>query len=282
MESVDIYVDMTYTPRVSFGPIPDDWDDDVSGRMRRHRDAVDARWKRDEWIHSLHERYPMSNNDWLKMRKNLLKWQFELIGIPYMDRIPLDVEDMTEVLGWLGVGPGGYVTFCGGAGGNSIRKEYPWDRGHVGKCDEGCWWDVLRYVREQGLIPLQIGGMHEPAIPKSVGVDLRGKTDSVNGLSKVCGFIKDAAFHIGIEGGMVHYARCVDTPSVVVHGPTGKTAFGYQDNVNVGHERCFDCFWATERWYQEPCPHGHETCLNFPSTSEVQHGVNEMIKRLEA
>jgi ADP-heptose:LPS heptosyltransferase len=92
-------------------------------------------------------------------------------------------------------------------------------------------------------------------------------------------WVKDARFHIGIEGGLVHYARCVDTPSIVVHGPTGKTAFGYADNINVGHERCFDCFWKTPEWYSDPCPHEHPTCLNFPDTREVQAAVDMMLAR---
>jgi hypothetical protein len=262
----DLYVDLLYSPRMHFNDRPHE-------RMRQHEREYLAKW--DEWRHSMWDRSPLSGFDWIRLQRNLLDWQFDVLALPYQDRIALTPPSIDQELGWYGLEPGQFVTFAYGAGGNGIRKEYPYDRLSVGGQEYG-WIDVLRYLASKRLKIVQLGYPNEPAIPEQFGVDLRGKTRE---FAKSVAWVKHARFHVGIEGGLVHYAHCCGTPSVCVCGPTGKTAFTYPTNINVGRNACFDCFWRSPQWYQDPCPHKAQICPNFPSVGDIQMAIDDAYSR---
>ncbi|MHC4619397.1 MAG: hypothetical protein ACYTEQ_16750 [Planctomycetota bacterium] len=129
----DIYIDMLYGPRLVFGnpkdiACPEDAEDEVKAataqkrrNMERHKTIFEERWKRDEWLRSIHDRSPLSGQDWIKMRTNLLKWQFDCMGLPYVDKITIDPPDISVKMMANNIKPGGYVTFaCGARSGKSI------------------------------------------------------------------------------------------------------------------------------------------------------------------
>jgi len=86
------------------------------------------------------------------------------------------------------------------------------------------------------------------------GVDrvLIGQTS----LAEAAALIKHAAWHIDVESGLVHLARCFGTRCTVIFGPTSVAYFGYKDNDNIAPSACGDCWWLTETWMAK-CPKGH-------------------------
>ena len=54
--------------------------------------------------------------------------------------------------------------------------------------------------------------------------------------------LKNALFHLDIEGGLVHLATQLGTKCIVLFGPTPVHFFGYQQNVNIVSEKCNGCY----------------------------------------
>jgi ADP-heptose:LPS heptosyltransferase len=154
-------------------------------------------------------------------------------------------------------------------------KEYPWEECAIPEARLGGWLPALRHVASLGYRVVQLGMEDEPRLPRELGVSLLGQT----ALTEATAIMKAAAFHMGVEGGLVHFARCVDTRSIVVCGPTGAKQFGYSSNINLHRDGCTMCFW-NPMWDREHiCLRGYETCKNMPSTSELIHAVEEMARR---
>lgn len=57
----------------------------------------------------------------------------------------------------------------------------------------------------------------------------------------VAHILKNAIFHIDIEGGLVHIASQLGTKCFVLFGPTSREYFGYDDNVNIIAGTCHNC-----------------------------------------
>jgi len=54
--------------------------------------------------------------------------------------------------------------------------------------------------------------------------------------------LKNALFHLDIEGGLVHLATQLGTKCIVLFGPTPVQFFGYKQNVNIVFEKCNGCY----------------------------------------
>lgn len=75
---------------------------------------------------------------------------------------------------------------------------------------------------------VQIGSAADPALP--VDLDLRGKTS----LREAAAVLANSAVFLGLEGFLVHLARAVECPSVVVFGGRARPeVFGYSANHNL-------------------------------------------------
>jgi hypothetical protein len=74
-------------------------------------------------------------------------------------------------------------------------------------------------------------------------------------MPEAAALIACAAMHIDNEGGLVHLAACLGTPSTVVFGPTPSAYFGYAHNVNIDPNFCGDCWWKTRSW-MDRCAEG--------------------------
>lgn len=96
---------------------------------------------------------------------------------------------------------------------------------------------------------VQIGSAADPALP--VDLDLRGKTT----LRQVAAVLANSAVFLGLEGFLVHLARAVECPSVVVFGGRARPAvFGYSANHNlVSSPPCSPCGLRNTCAYQLAC-----------------------------
>jgi len=107
---------------------------------------------------------------------------------------------------------------------------------------------------------VSLGSCDDPML--DCDLDLRGRTS----LGQTTAILKNAALHIGPEGGLVHLAKTVGTKSLVFFGPTPEKFFGYADNYNVhlpSESSCRSCWWQTENWLTE-CAAGTHECLTEP------------------
>ncbi len=86
---------------------------------------------------------------------------------------------------------------------------------------------LTRFFGEEFTL-VQIGATSDPALP--VAFDLRGKTT----LREAAAVLSNSAVLIGLEGFLVHLARAVDCPAVVIFGGRASPEiFGYSANRNL-------------------------------------------------
>ncbi len=93
---------------------------------------------------------------------------------------------------------------------------------------------------------VQLGSLRDPLLP-GVALDLRGRTS----LREAAAVLANSEAFVGLEGFLVHLARAVDTPSVVIHGGRVQPSlFGYVANRNLhAHPPCSPC------GLRDGCPH---------------------------
>ncbi len=120
------------------------------------------------------------------------------------------------------------------------------------------WREVVQLLSDKKLFVVQLGGKDD-ALIDGVSLDLRGATS----LSEAAVLLRNAAAHVGTEGGLVHLSRAVGGKSVVLFGPTAVDFFGYPGNVNVQASDCTGCWRAKRDWFIY-CPRGlaEAECMN--------------------
>jgi hypothetical protein len=113
--------------------------------------------------------------------------------------------------------------------------------------------DVVQNLRRKypEIVFVQLGSLEAGKPIDAVDLNLVGKTT----LSESAGIIQNALLHIDSEGGLVHVAACVGTPSAVVFGPTPLSFFGYPRNLNIHLSTCGGCWWVNDTWMSK-CPRG--------------------------
>ena len=141
-----------------------------------------------------------------------------------------------------------YVTIHDGFD-NNVRLE----AGGATKCwPLEHWAGLVRKLKEAKpeLKIVQLGSRNSRAIP-GVDVDLVRRTS----LTQAAWILKHAQAHIDGDSGLVHLARALHTPSVVLFGPTDDQFFGYSQNANLTASGCCNCWWSTPTWLSR-CPRG--------------------------
>lgn len=97
---------------------------------------------------------------------------------------------------------------------------------------------------------VQVGGRGQPEL-KGADRYLLGEKFEV-----VAHVLRNAIFHLDIEGGLVHIASQLGTKCIVLFGPTPKELYGYEGNINISAGTCQDCTGL----YRDPymCARGME------------------------
>lgn len=95
-------------------------------------------------------------------------------------------------------------------------------------------------------------------------------------IRKTAAIISNAVLFIGLEGGLMHLARSVATPAVIVYGGYIKPEIsGYSLNANIAtNESCSPCYDSNQR--QTECD--HMSCMKKIEVNDVYRTV---IKKLE-
>lgn len=147
----------------------------------------------------------------------------------------------------------------------SATKVYPYFSG------------VVQIIKQQSpdILIVQIGDAAASTPVAGVDVDLLGKTT----LSEAADVISGALLHLDSEGGLVHVAAAVGTPSAVIFGPTPLPFFAYEANINIPPRTCGGCWWTNETWMTQ-CPRGlsDPVCMT-QDPLDVAATINEWIVR---
>jgi len=127
---------------------------------------------------------------------------------------------------------------------------------------------VAERCAARGLSCVQIGSPADPALQNVT--DLRGRT----GLREAAGVLSRARLFVGVVGFLMHLARAVECPGVIVYGgrePPELT--GYPCNVNVAHRpSCAPC------WQRRRCDFAH-ACMETIGADEVIAAVETVLAR---
>lgn len=115
---------------------------------------------------------------------------------------------------------------------------------------------------------VQLGSASDPRL---AGVqDLRGRTS----LREAAAVLSRARLFVGLEGFLMHVARAVECPAVIVFG--GRTAawqLGYSANVNLGaNVACSPC------WRRNTCPHDR-LCMDVIGPAAVVEAIDQQLER---
>lgn len=119
---------------------------------------------------------------------------------------------------------------------------------------------------------VQLGAPRDPLLP-GIALDLRGRTT----LRQAAAVQAASLLFIGLEGFLVHLARAVDCPAVVIHGGrAGPGIFDYPENRNLhAAPPCAPCGLRTG------CPHDL-ACLTAIPPATVAAAVRELAARPRA
>lgn len=127
-------------------------------------------------------------------------------------------------------------------------------------------------LNKLGYLTVQLGMAHEPKIA-GVQVDMRGLLT----IRESAAVLMSAVCFVGVEGGLVHMAKAVGTPSVVCFGPTPAAFFGYDENVNISNDVCTPCWWTTREWMtrciSSSKQHG---CMKKVDVADLLAGVQKL------
>lgn len=123
---------------------------------------------------------------------------------------------------------------------------------------------------------IQIGDQQSGTDIPGISMNLRGRTS----LSEASMLLAGARLHMDAEGGLVHLARAVGTPSAVFFGPTNPEYFAYQGNLAfVPDNQCMGCSWTTNTW-MAICPLGKSTiCMDSHSLPQA---INHIVSLLDS
>lgn len=138
------------------------------------------------------------------------------------------------------------------------NKEWPPDRMQA----------VVDRLRDR-LTIVQLGAATDP--PLRGAEDLRGRTT----LREAAAILSGAAVFVGMVGFLMHLARAVSTPAVVVFGGREHPAqSGYPGNENL-----FTAMHCSPCWLWNRCPYDRE-CLARITADDVVAGVERVLARI--
>lgn len=90
--------------------------------------------------------------------------------------------------------------------------------------------------------------------------------------------LKDALFHLDIEGGLVHLATQLGTKCIVLFGPTPVHFFGYKQNMNIISEKCSGCYCLYDDINQCARNLKEPECMYSITPEKVMEAVKSIIK----
>jgi hypothetical protein len=130
------------------------------------------------------------------------------------------------------------------------------------------WGQVVAALSGEGYAVIQLGSSREPALAGAH--DLRGRTT----VREAGAILANSHLFVGLVGGLMHLARAVDCPAVIVYGGREDPGLaGYAANVNlVNRPPCSPCY------FRNHCPH-ELICMTAVSAEDVIVAARERLSR---
>lgn len=126
---------------------------------------------------------------------------------------------------------------------------------------------VINGLNALGCKVIQLGIVEDEALENVT--DLRGKTTLREGAA----ILANVKLFIGLEGGLIHTARAVNCPAVVIYtGYTTPTETGYPENINIRADSAGESCWS-----RVPCEH----CKQSAENVKIEEVVGEAKFMLE-
>lgn len=252
----DIFFSLQYIPQVFFWNQSDNSVQDYASTVSK---ALQP-YKR------LSEKFPRSANAIGCLKKHVLTLinEITLLNADSNDMF-VQITDAERAKAADLAGPLPYVTVHNWSDRGAQTKVWFADR----------WKEVAKYLWHLGFRVIQVGMEEEERIPNTINAL------GLLTLHETAALIQDASFHLDIEGGLVHIARAVKTPSVVLFGPTPVGTFGYPENINVRVSSCKPCWWLRDNWMFE-CSvtrSGIAKCMDDIRIEDVKKAVDLMINQ---
>lgn len=133
-------------------------------------------------------------------------------------------------------------------------------------------WNPANYQAVINAFPeiawIQLGSKNDPPL---AGVkDLRGQTS----IRKSAAILSQSGFYFGYVGFLMHLARAVDCPAVIVYGGREHPIqSGYPCNLNIFSEiECSPC------WRRRLCPNGLKCMTGIPQ-AQVREAITTLMRR---
>jgi ADP-heptose:LPS heptosyltransferase len=170
---------------------------------------------------------------------------------------------------WLAVAPGG------GASWGDSAKYKQWPIEHFAA-------SVQAICQKQGLRPLYIGSSDEKSMIERLdqAARVRGSFQLIGApLARVAQMIQTSKLFLGNDGGMLHLANWVGTPSLGIYGPVSDLVYGAlkQDRSAVNLTADVPCRPCYRNFNFPPCPY-NARCLSELKPESVIHAAGQLDK----
>jgi hypothetical protein len=122
-------------------------------------------------------------------------------------------------------------------------------------------------------------GIHTSTPVEGVDINLLNKTT----YEQMLGYLKHSILHIDGDSGLIHSRQFIsNNPAIVLHGPTNKAFFEYENNINIKADFCGDCWQKRPDWMWT-CNEGHGTnlCMSHIKPEDIMIKINEYLNKVD-
>ncbi len=151
-------------------------------------------------------------------------------------------------------------------------KTWKWDH----------WNDLVRMLHAQypDYKVIQLGA--SPTARPIDGVDecLIDKTT----ITEAFDIVAKSSLHIDGDSGLVHAAARLDTPAIVLWGPTPDNFYGYDQHTSIRSKACEGSCYGVKTNWNDKCPIGHASpiCMDEITPEQAMKEVESVFRRRAA
>lgn len=135
------------------------------------------------------------------------------------------------------------------------------------------WHHIVERLTAEGVLVIQVG--------KVTDIHIKGAYSLLNLTSprQLISLIKKCTFVISSDNFIMHAARLVEKPAIVMWGPTKSSVYGYEGHIHIqapmDHcEQRNECLGPRfSHNYATMCPLGPEQCMNKISLDQIFYAI---------
>lgn len=139
------------------------------------------------------------------------------------------------------------------------------------------WHNIVEFLVQQGFLVIQVGVSRD--------IHIKGAYSLINLTTprQLISLVKKCNFVVSSDNFIMHAAHLVETPAVVVWGPTKANVYGYAEQVHIQapldhcnlKNECLGPKYAQN--YATMCPLGQEHCINKIRIEDIIHHINNLL-----